>query len=205
MIDNFERLLNEAISVGVDSSAIRDVLTLVDKLKTTKALVAEMEEELAGNGETLCAVIAHEVRKLLSKVETKLSRNGCTLTYKARSVTISPNFETATWTVTPGGSARDKQLLAPAADKISDLPLDQYPELARVLAQLFVGRYKTLQGGKVGPYETPTTPEEDEVPDSAIDQAVEDSAGDMPEPATPEGDAPTPGVEGAKPGVVPYA
>ena len=199
MISDFEQLLNEAIEDGTDPDQIQSALNLVQTIRTAEAQIMTMKEQLSGMGEELCAAAARELRKLLPRMEAKLNRSGCTFTYKSRSISIAPNFEEGAWTVQPGPSKNDKGLLSKVNPADLNVSLDKYKELVRVIGQIFAGRYKTLQGGKVEPYAPP--PDADEVPDEAIDQAL--NATDP--QATPEPDANPPAVDSPTPGVPPYA
>lgn len=171
MTDNFERLLNEAMDVGSNPAEIQQALSLVSEIKTTEDHLKQLKEQLAEQGEALCAAVSLELRKLLPKMEVRLSKGGCTFAYKARALTLVPNFDENVWVIKPGPSPKDRALLSQLPGESLKLPLEKYKDVVQAIAKLFVGKYMTLRGGKV---EAPVpSPEEAELPDQAIDAAVQ--------------------------------
>lgn len=178
MIDNFERLLNEALDVGSDPAAIQQALALVSEITTAEEHIKALKDQLGEMGESLCGAVSLELRKLLPKVEARLTREGCTFAYKARSITLTPDFANNMWIIKSGPKSKDKAFVSQLNGDTVKLPLEKYREVVKAIGELFVGKYMTLRGGKIAP----PSPEEAEIPDDAIDAAVQ----------APEANGPTP-------------
>lgn len=203
--DIFELLLTEAIETGMDPERVKYALGLVARLKEVKMQTAQMEEELSGLGDELCAAASVKMRSKLDRVESRINKNGCTFNYKARSLVIKPDFENNVWTVSPGPSKHDRDMLAKIDKNSLTVPLEKLNELVELIAEIFYNKYTTLRSGKYKP-ERPS-PEEDSVPDEDIDAALEETgaSGATEQPVTPTPDAPPPTINNPKVGKPPYA
>lgn len=178
----FDRLLNEAIdsSVGAtgDSKTLDDLL---DEITEAESYLESLRSQLDGKVEELCATVSAELKKLLPKVDAKLSRGSVIFSYYSRSVGVRPDIKDGSWKVEAGPGARDRAMVSKFAKEWDDTPIGEWHELVQALAQVFVGNYKTLQGGKV---DLPEEPVEDEIPDDAIDKAIDNVGATSPAPPT---------------------
>jgi hypothetical protein len=177
MVDKFDYLLNEALDeIGSDPDKVSSALNTLDEIEVAENYVKELKERLETQREDLCAGVAAELKKLLPKMEVRLSGGGCTFSYRARSLSIKPDFKNKVWLLEAGPTSRDKSLANKLSD-MSDTPLIDWRLLITQIAEVFVGRYKTLQGGNV------ELPEKPEITDDAIDLELGKlSAADSPAP-----------------------
>ncbi len=168
----FDRLLREAIDNSIggqsDDKSLDDILS---EIRAAESYIDSLKGQLEGKFAELSATLSAELKKLLPKVDAKLGRGSVIFSYYSRSVGVRPDMKDGTWKVESGPGARDRAMVRKFADEWDGTPLSDWKELAHAIAEIFVGNYKTLQGGKV---ELPTEEEvQTELPDEMIDQALD--------------------------------
>lgn len=160
--NTFARRIDEAINrvTGVDGQTLMELL---DEIKAARDHLENLETQLSDHSEEICATVSAEIRKLLPKVEINLSDSRCMVKYKARSIVIKPDLNKNEFKILPGPTQADARLVKKFASKWNGSPIDSLSDLAYDAALLFVGNYKTLQGGRV----TPEKKEKEEVPEES--------------------------------------
>lgn len=181
--DHFETLLSEAIENDTDPDEIRDIMTNISQLKEAESLVTKLKGDLSRRQDKLSALVCLEIRKLNSKLETKITDHGCIVRFDRKSIKVNPVFQSGEesephWLITPGPDMSDKAIFAKTKAAPDDLkfPLDEYEKVAKMIVSLFAAYFKRLQNGEIQPYQAKqgeeTSPEEAEISNTDIDQAV---------------------------------
>lgn len=157
----FERRIDEAINkiTGVDGQTLMELL---DEIRAAREHLENLERQLEDHGEEICATISAEIRKLLPKVEVSISMSRCNIKYKARSIVIKPDLKKNEFRILPGPTVADTRLVKEFAKKWNGASIDKLSDLVYDAAILFVGKYKTLQGGRVD-----IPDDEEEVPEDS--------------------------------------
>lgn len=191
--DYFETLLSEAIENDTDPDEIRDIMTNISQLKEAESLVKKLQGDLSRRQDKLSALVCLEIRKLNSRLETKITDHGCVVKFDRKSIKVTPVFHSKDgtdphWLIEPGPDLSDKAILSKTKAAADDLkfPLDEYEKAAKMIVSLFAAYFKRLQNGDIEPYQAKnTTPEEAEIPNTEIDKAVAATTqGASPQPDT---------------------
>lgn len=201
--DEFDSYLYEAIDNVIDgkepkvTSDADGVSALLDEIKAAEDHVKSLTDQLDGKVEEMCAAVTTELRRLLPKVDAKLSNGGVIFSYYSRSVGIRPDLKERVWNIEPGEGARARAMGRALASDWDGTPLGEWKTLVNAIAEALVEKYKTLQGGNV---ELPEPEEEEEkgISDEDIDRALDNVGAESPTPVNSrpverKGDSKSPG------------
>ena len=204
-MDNREldRMLYEAIDNVIDgkepmSSEADGVTALLDEIKSAEDHLKSLTDQLNGRVEELCAAVTTELKRLLPKVDAKLSGGGVIFSYYSRSVGVRPDLDERVWNVEPGDGARAKAMGRALATDWDGTPLGDWKGLVNAVAEALVEKYKTLQGGKVEVPEPEEEEKKDGISDEDIDRAIDNVGAESPTPVNSrpvdrKGDSKSPG------------
>lgn len=189
--DEFDAMLYEAIDEVIDGKEAPDVsgadsvTALLDEIKTAEDHLKSLTQKLDGQVEELCATVTTELKRLLPKVDAKLSKGGVIFSYFSRSVGLRPDLEERVWRVEPiEDSARARAMGRALAGDWDGTALGDWKGLVNAIAETLVQKYKTLQGGQVDVPEEKDEPKKKKKPlsDEDIDSAIDNVGAESPTP-----------------------
>ncbi len=169
---SFDRSLTEALSDLLNKEGVSGT---VSSLRSARDTLKQHEEAAGMKRDEINAQMAIEMRKLLPRVEVVFG-DGVIFRYKSRSITLSPDFESGTWVISPGSNTPGDRRFFKVISSLSGTPLEEWQQVLQKIAQRFVQHYRTLQGGKVSlPVDEPST---SSIPDETVEEVVKDEAQD---------------------------
>jgi hypothetical protein len=174
-IRKFDKALTEAIGDLLNKEGVSST---VSSLQSARQTLRQHEEEAGTKKDEINAQMAIEMRKLLPRVEVVFG-DGITFKYKSRAVTISPDFETGSWTLKSGSNAPGDRRFFKTISSLHGSPLESWQDVLTKIAQRFVQHYRTLQGGKVSLPEQPDVPATSSIPDETVDGVVGEESADV--------------------------
>ncbi len=127
-------------------------------LREAESALDGLRQNLAHAVEAINADLAVAIRNLMPKITVNLSDGKCIVTYRSRSLTLTPDIDRGKWSVKSddAGKTFSKQYI-----QYLNLNEDS-AELAEAISDYFVGNYKTLQDKNVivqaEPQPEPTPP-----------------------------------------------